>query len=281
MGRMLSQKFNTALKLDLSWYKNTPETDTPRTYLLEKFNIDATEASLEEIYGLKPHPIIIRINNALKKYLNFSLNFKTYCNKSFMSLSDFSSLHDSLYLEGEWCGSSYFEDIRDLLANELTLKNIYAHKAKSFLDTFNNNEILISLHVRRGDFIKNPNAAKFHCCCSEKYYKKSIKFFKNKLPDFKLLVFSDELDWVKKNFPFLNKNNAYYIENFNEITEFYIMTKCNHNIIANSGFSWFSAWLNQNKNKIVIAPQFWFRDKRFNKQFINLIKNPYSIFIEN
>ncbi|KAA6316252.1 O-antigen biosynthesis glycosyltransferase WbnK [termite gut metagenome] len=73
-------------------------------------------------------------------------------------------------------------------------------------------------------------------------------------------IFSDDINWVKKDFPL---HDATYIDwNLNQDSwqDMFLMSRCCHNIIANSSFSWWAAWLNSNKNKIIIAPERWFRD---------------------
>ncbi|KKR46243.1 MAG: Glycosyl transferase family 11, partial [Parcubacteria group bacterium GW2011_GWC1_40_13] len=73
-------------------------------------------------------------------------------------------------------------------------------------------------------------------------------------------VFSDEMDYVRKNLYF--PENTHFVSNSNikDYEELVLMSKCSHNIIANSSFSWWGAWLNQNPNKIVIAPKIWRAD---------------------
>lgn len=107
----------------------------------------------------------------------------------------------------------------------------------------------ISINVRRGDYLKRPLRQPI---CEMPYFRNAIKYFgKHK----SYLVISDDIEWCKKKF---TKGNFYFIENEPPIIDLYLQTLCRHNIISNSTFSWWGAWLNPNPNKTVIAPKKWF-----------------------
>lgn len=111
-----------------------------------------------------------------------------------------------------------------------------------------------SIHIRRGDYIGNA----WHEVCHLRYYKDAIKEI-NKTTNVDLfLVFSDDIPWCKEN---LNGEKLLFVEDNADIEDLYLMTQCSHNIICNSSFSWWGAWLNSNKNKIIIAPDKWFNDQ--------------------
>lgn len=107
-----------------------------------------------------------------------------------------------------------------------------------------------SIHVRRGDYLKYQN---HHPTQSLSYYHKSIELLNDKVDTF--LIFSDDIGWCKEN---IKGENILYIDNELDYIELYLMSLCDNNIIANSSFSWWGAWLNENPDKIVIAPKRWF-----------------------
>lgn len=118
----------------------------------------------------------------------------------------------------------------------------------------------VSLHIRRGDYITSKITNKFHGTCCLGYYKKAMKLINKKVKNPKYFVFSDDIYWVKKN---LEIKNAFYVDDNvgdKSYIDMQLMSMCKHNIIANSSFSWWAAWLNNNPNKIVIAPKKWFND---------------------
>ena len=121
------------------------------------------------------------------------------------------------------------------------------------------------MHIRRGDYVTNIHANIFHGLCDLDYYYKSINYIRcNKQVDL-ICIFSDDIDWVKQNL-FIEGVEIIYVSEFviDHIQEFEIMKQCQHNIIANSSFSWWAAFLNSNPEKIVIAPKKWFNDESIN-----------------
>ncbi len=110
----------------------------------------------------------------------------------------------------------------------------------------------VSLHVRRGDYLKIKNIN----VLDVDYYMKAVDYIKKNVEKPMFYIFSDDLDWCKNNLGFLN--NCNYVDlTQTEIDDLKLMSFCQHNIIANSSFSWWGAWLNQNPKKIVIAPKEW------------------------
>lgn len=111
---------------------------------------------------------------------------------------------------------------------------------------------MVSIHVRRGDYIKNS----MYVDLSETdYYDRAMKLFPNDI----FLVFSDDIAWCKEHFGLYNPK-VRYCELIDEVAAMNLMASCKHNIVANSTFSWWAAWLNKNKDKKVIAPKSWFTD---------------------
>ena len=119
-------------------------------------------------------------------------------------------------------------------------------------------EQAVAVHVRRGDYLLPENSRKYGNICTLQYYKNAMQYMKKKVPDAKFYFFSNDSEWVRKNLA----NGDSVIVDCNHGKEnyldMYLMSQCSHNIIANSSFSWWGAWLNQNPDKIVISPQRWF-----------------------
>jgi glycosyltransferase involved in cell wall biosynthesis len=116
---------------------------------------------------------------------------------------------------------------------------------KKYGHLYSNN--VSSLHVRRGDYL---NLTQYHPLCQLSYYEWAMKTVNAD----KYLVFSDDIEWCKQTF----KGNQFEFIKDEDYIELYMMSKCNHNIIANSTFSWWGAWLNESTSKIVAAPTEWF-----------------------
>ena len=130
----------------------------------------------------------------------------------------------------------------------------------------------IAVHVRRADYL-HPAIAAQHGTCSEAYYKAAIQFMLSSFPSAILFFFSDDAAWVKTVFTDHLPNSVLVKNNNgpNSWKDMYLMSKCSHHIIANSSFSWWGAWLNDQPGKTVIAPKTWFADPERNAATGDLI----------
>ena len=117
----------------------------------------------------------------------------------------------------------------------------------------------IGVHIRRGDFLESRYAREIGNICDIAYYRKALDLIKERYEDAVFCFFSNDMEWVKKTF---HEENALYIDGcmfdeYHDWYDMYVMSICKHNIIPNSTFGWWGAWLNQNPDKTVIAPKRW------------------------
>jgi hypothetical protein len=128
------------------------------------------------------------------------------------------------------------------------------------------NSISISIHVRRGDYVSDGFTQQFHGNCSLEYYSNAISLLASNNVDFTLIFFSDDCEWVKEQFKNLTYSKMFIDHNDGENSwkDMLLMSSCTHNIIANSSFSWWAAWLNDNPKKTIIAPKNWYADTKLN-----------------
>ena len=123
----------------------------------------------------------------------------------------------------------------------------------------------MSLHVRRTDYVQNALTNKIHGVCDQDYYASCVRYIGDQVSNPHFFIFSDEPQWAKDNLMFdfpmtvVDCNDA--SRNYEDLR---LMSTCKHNIIANSSFSWWGAWLNSNPNKIICAPKQWFTDSTRN-----------------
>lgn len=241
IAKNLSIKYKTDLVLNTEYFSNIPKGDVPRKYQLDIFNID------------KNITIKDKINPLLKILEKISLKF--FGEKIQIPIANFLlKIGLSAKLNGYFQSEKYFTDIRDNLLKEFTLaKNLgeEAMKIKNILESKNG----IAVNIRRGDYLR-PDYMKIYGTCDMKYYNKAIDYIKNKIENPLFCIFSDDPEWVKKEF---KMDDAIFAGNdiLKDYEQMYLMTICKHNIIANSSFAWWGAWLNQNPNKIVIGPKMW------------------------
>lgn len=242
-GKQLSLRSNCRLILDISEYDLK---DNKRNFLLQEFRINCELISTKRI-----------IKN---KYLNYLINkiiynFKFYRENKVSVFNEKVSLLNDGYFDGYWQSEKYFNDIRNLLIEELTPKLIN-RSLLNIVKQIDKNSV--SVHIRKSDYLTKDNSC-IYAEITTDYYYNAMNYFLSINNNSKFFIFSDDFQWVKDNLVF-TKYNFEFITG-NTIEDIYLMSKCQNHIIANSSFSWWGAWLNNKFNKIVIAPKYWFTKK--------------------
>lgn len=157
--------------------------------------------------------------------------------------------------DGYWQSEKYFAPVADKVRKAFRFRREEMNsRTLQFAETLQKGTF-VSVHVRRGDYLPLVD---YHGLCSETYYHDAMRYMSEKLPNAVFVFFSDDMDWVKEN---LNSEGAVYVDwnqGKDSWQDMYLMSQCKCNIVANSSFSWWGAWLNGNANKIVIAPSRWF-----------------------
>lgn len=171
----------------------------------------------------------------------------------------FSFSHKHELFRGTWQSQKYFEDAvkkvrKAFIFNELLLSSESVSTAEQM-----NKGQSVSIHIRRGDYLSNQYADGFAGVCTQEYYSNAIAYITDRVKDFHFYVFTDDKDWVAENFKLENATYVNHNVGSDSWQDMYLMSQCKHNIIANSSFSWWGAWLNNNPEKIVLAPQKWWR----------------------
>jgi hypothetical protein len=178
---------------------------------------------------------------------------------------------DNLYVQGYFQKYKYADSIRDDILSDFSFNFDLSDYMKSILEDIENN-YSISMHIRRGDYL----GKKEFTICTMQYYLNAIEYLKSINLNGKYYLFSDDIKWAKDNFSFLEDYLVVdtSLEKFSDLCDLYLMTKTKNNIIANSTFSWWGAWLNTNPNKIVIAPDKWLGGKLSDRVHIDEICPP-------
>lgn len=218
-------------------------------YCLNYFSITAKTLDRKTLLGLnKSHK-----KWSIKQFINsgrFPLSSK-YLEPHFHFDKEFFNIKDSTDIEGYFQSEKYFFHCSDKIRKEFTIKKKYQKEARKKLSKYRqNSEELISAHIRRLGHEK-PEYQKVHKYPTPEYYKRALDYFKILYVNPKVIVFSDDLDWCRKN---IVGNEIYYSEGNSSIIDFAMMSLCDHNIITPSSFSWWASWLNNNPEKIVVAP---------------------------
>lgn len=241
-ARALAERNNTNVVLDLSWFNQDFNVDTtPRHYELSCFGLDKFTSKYKGTTRGK-------IQRSLAK---------KYTEPHFHYDPNFKHLPKNTVLSGYFQSEKYFSDIRGILLEDFSWVKEPKSKNKNLLKQIKSDLSSVSVHVRRGDYVSNENAAKFHGLTGLDYYKAVVKEMAKRVKNPKLYIFSDDPEWCKQNLKF-TQLTTYISHNTDGSEDMRLMKACKHNIIANSSFSWWGAWLNENPNKIVIAPKQWF-----------------------
>jgi hypothetical protein len=269
LGRVLALKHNTDLYLDLNLFKTQPNTDTKRQYELNAFSLPVKIATPDLVKNFVQSNIYKVL---LNRYFNLNLNLSSdkYIKESGHQFHpEILKLPNDIYLSGYWQTEKYFLKYKTTITRDfLTRKKPTSDQNKKILNQINRSKS-VSLHVRRTDYVTNRHANAYHGICDLSYYIKAMKLIEKDIEKATYFIFSDDPKWVKENIK--PKHQVTYITHnidSNSHEDLRLMSQCQHNIIANSSFSWWGAWLNQNNKKIVIAPKHWIQDKTVNKKDI-------------
>ena len=243
----VSQKTKDRIEIDLSGYAFRP-----RGYMLDRMNITG---SIGDFPTPKRDSKIERTITKLRRIIKINSDGKckiiTESKNTQMKFGQYDfSYKKNIYIDGYWQNPRYFDSYRQELLKEFTPKpNVMSAKAveyKKQLATENS----VAIHIRHGDYSSDWVLGK-------EYYLNAVELIKQKVSNPVIYVFCEDIEYAKD---FCGKIGTGIVVSankmFSDIEEFYLMSSCSHMIIANSTFSWWAAYLNQNPNSIIIAPQY-------------------------
>lgn len=259
-GKSMATRLDVELKLDIQLLLDrTPrERFTYRNYELEEYNLNEKIATYEETRLFVPN--IWNSTKMERQYFKFKriiLGNNLFFEKSqFQYNKEIESIGDNTYIYGYFQTEDYFINIRDIILESFKLKNELNSENKSLLSRIKN-ENSVSIHVRRGDYVNSI----FELLSIDKYYNKAIDKILENVESPVFYIFSNDHNWVENNLTKRNITKEFVKLNDQSWAglDMFLMSNCKHNIIANSSYSWWGAWLNPKHDKIVIAPEKWFR----------------------
>ena len=222
------------------------------------FQIAATESLVKKnndkaVFDFKNYsqihkPLETYKDNILRKVNVGEVFYDKEYNEPFFEYNEI-PYHSDMLLKGYFQSEKYFDEkvVRELFSIDNNSKNYINDKYGDLLK-----KKTTSIHIRRGDFLDRLDR---HPVQSMDYFNKAIEHFDDNI----FLIFSDDINWCKENF---KGNNFVFIEGEKDYIDLYLMSMCKNNIISNSSFSWWGAWLNENDEKIIISPSVWFGDSK-------------------
>lgn len=236
-GRALSLRNNDKLSLVRSEYQG----DVARKFSLTNFAIKGEMIEPDAVPKLPK--LFARLNQKLTR--NFYVGFDSNILKKH---------GQTVYLDGYFQSEKYFQDFAEEIRLDFSLVAPLAGQAAEIADRIKNDPNAVSLHVRHGDYLTHPD---FGGIATLEYYERAINHIRAVMPSAKFYIFSDDIDWCRSELPL--GSDATFVSNpeLKDYEEMILMSLARHHIIANSSFSWWGAWIGNNPDKIVIAPEKW------------------------
>lgn len=269
LGMALSIERNDILVIDRGFYKKKHKNTTYWPYKLNRLNIyhlgnvreisipNFTYSILGYLKNILPAIVPYYIRDTMDGQMDFGENIMKSKSKI-------------IILDGYWNSEKYFKHIREKLNTLFDITKPQSPKNREI------NKLILStdsicLHVRRGDYISNPNANNIlGVLLGEEgltYYKNGINYITSKVSNPTFFIFSDDIKWAKDNLTIPKKYQSIFVDindSNEEWEDMRLMKQCKHFIIANSTFSWWSAWLGSAPDKIVVCPKQWFTSSQLN-----------------
>jgi hypothetical protein len=262
-ARSLAHRHATRVILDATFLEGTQEGNTYRVYSLNHLKIRQKRchpagAAGNAIRSVGPwrdrYLHILRVAGLARP------RPEVFRERHFHFDQDFEAVPDNTYLDGYWQSEKYFKDISQVIRKEFVVRYRLTGANKAVAERIASVDS-VSVHVRRGDYVSQDATYLTHGVCEGEYYLESMEEMNKRVKNPHYFVFSDEPDWVEKHMNFPSRAT---IIRHNPPEKSYedlrLMRLCKNHIIANSSFSWWGAWLNENAGKVVIAPKKWFRD---------------------
>lgn len=241
---------------DYSWFeKRRGSSGTPRNYELNFFKCTPKLMTLKEIKKIQRENLFLKLFRVLYHPRTLPVIKENPIN---VYNPELLTQKEGIF-DGYFQCAQYYDGIREKLLQEFVPQKNINQKNEEILRKIKSVNS-VSLHVRRGDYLKKQD---IYGSCDLDYYQKAIQFIASRVKTPHFFLFSDDIPWVQEN---LKLDFDYTIVNINHgadsAWDMWLMKNCQHNIIANSSFSWWGAWLNENPNKMVVAPKQWFANGR-------------------
>ena len=259
-GRALSLERGTPLRLDISHFANY---ELHQGFELNRvFSCTADIANEKDVRTTLGWQSISGVRRVVSRSSMSVLRHKAFViEPHFHYWPEIKNVPSDCYLMGYWQSEQYFLAAASQIRAEFSFRQPLSPRNIELAGQMDQTNA-ISLHVRRGDYVDNSKNLKTYELCSLDYYSASIRHIAERVENPNFFIFSDDIDWAKKNLiidfshQYISHNQG--AESYNDMR---LMSCCKHHIIANSSFSWWGAWLNASADKLVIAPKIWFRNQ--------------------
>jgi hypothetical protein len=258
------------IKIDCSYFNGYPLHNGLE--LLNIFDVVLPQASFKELMHVTCPLYHYRLWQIGKRILNIRRSH--YFEKYDFTIDNLAiGLSGKRYFDGYWQNESYFKKHESVIRNAYRFKNSLDIKNQEILDMIRSINNSVSIHIRRGDYLTHKL---YQNICTIDYYSNAINYIRGQITNPVFFIFSDDILWCEKKLnDILIHDTITFIDwnkEGNSYKDMQLMSECKHNIIANSSFSWWGAWLNSNPHKIIVSPQKWHNtDLNINLQVDNWV----------
>jgi hypothetical protein len=267
LGLNLAKKNETELVLDTTFLNDRfPRREfTYRSYALDAFALEPRFTVLSRISSALPVPgLWLGLDLALMQAQSM-FGGCVILKEENESVFDPAVLtaRGNIVLWGYWQSEKYFRDVGREIKEAFKFRSKLTGEAARLAEEIWKTES-VSIHIRRGDYAAIESVEKLHGKTDLDYYARAVAYISARLKNPRFFVFSDDISWCRQNLKtrFSTTFVAESLGGPNGSLHLRLMSFCKNNIIANSTFSWWAAWLNENPDKIVIAPARWYADGR-------------------
>jgi hypothetical protein len=256
-GRALALERNEDFFVDIFDFKNYTlhngyELDKP----FESMPLIADGNLLKRNLGWQFSPLLrkLRLHPSFSKFTRNNIQ-----EPHFQYWNGLKSTPSPCYISGYWQSEKYFSDFAPTIRSDFRFRP-FSSSLNRDLAAKISSVTAVGVHIRRGDYASNPKTTSTHGLCTLEYYRSAIEKISTSVANPYFFFFSDDIPWVRESLSIGDHPHAFISNNqgLASYNDMHLMSLCKHNIIANSSFSWWGAWLNANPSKIVCAPRSWF-----------------------
>lgn len=260
-ARSVAYRFGVPLAADLSWFRSPPRDVTPRCFHLRDYRIQLAELPRELLWRLSA------LHHRMPLWAWKLLGVEPII-EGRSSPTDVRARSRTSCLVGYWQDECRFLPIREVLRTELQPSAPLEGTDAALVSEIESCES-VSIHVRRGDYVSLPSAARHHGTCPIAYYERAFRSLSQRVREPRLFLFSDDLEWATANLPSSWPIHAVgHSREDRAVRDLFLMSRCKHHIIANSTFSWWGAWLGERAGSVVAAPSRWFASARSESRIV-------------
>lgn len=277
LGRQLTYDTDESLALDTFWYPKERENFSDLTFKLDTFDTSFSVVDDRDVHEVVPggrtgtdlaRRLCRYCPTMLQNVANYYLEIqKNYPSPLMPSVCDTGVPHgyhfepsilditDNAYLDGFWQTEKYFTGIESVIRNDLSISEPLTGPSRKLVKHLSETNS-VGLHVRRGDYVEIGEAL------PPSYFESAVSAIASNVDDPRFFVFSNDIEWAKNNLSI--PHSVVYVTNNYSDTDYedlQLMSQCDHNIISNSTFSWWGAWLGEQPEQTTIAPSLWLMDQ--------------------